>query len=370
MELLHEAVTAGYSNVAHMIDDKDLDALRDRDDFRKMMIDLLDKALAAQRSPNADESPESLSKLFEFAKGYAAVGLKVKALKLHEETMARRKAKLGPDHSDTHASIYEVALALAQQGRLDEAFALGGEIIASLRTQKGPDHPETLAAMRLMAENCVRFGRHADAVKVREEILALVKAKLGPEHPDTLESENELCLIFLKVAAQQAWSGEDKKLAETCGRALELAKDTNDPSKAERTAKMCSVRPTEDTARLEAALTLARKAVELGRDHRDSPWFYLSLGMVEYRRGHFAEADAALITAAETDSGSMWGLRGTAAFYRAMSLYRQGKHDEARKLAAEAASNMKPLPVDAEAPQNHDDLILWMAYKEAKALIK
>jgi hypothetical protein len=35
---------------------------------------------------------------------------------------------------------------------------------------------------------------------------------------------------------------------------------------------------------------------------------------------------------------------------------------------------MKPLPKDEKNPladdANHDDLILWLAYKEAKALIK
>ncbi len=65
---------------------------------------------------------------------------------------------------------------------------------------------------------------------------------------------------------------------------------------------------------------------------------------------------------------------GTSAFYRSMSLFRQGKEDEARKLATEAAAKMKPLPKDEKNPladdADHDDLILWMAYKEAKAMIK
>ena len=63
----------------------------------------------------------------------------------------------------------------------------------------------------------------------------------------------------------------------------------------------------------------------------------------------------------------------TAAFYRAMSLFRQGKEKEARQLASEAAIKMKPLPMDEENPlvggNDADDLILWLAYKEAKAMI-
>jgi hypothetical protein len=57
-----------------------------------------------------------------------------------------------------------------------------------------------------------------------------------------------------------------------------------------------------------------------------------------------------------------------------MSLFRQGKKNEARQLASEAVARMKPLPKDEKNPlagiAQRDDLILWMAYKEAKALIQ
>jgi hypothetical protein len=62
------------------------------------------------------------------------------------------------------------------------------------------------------------------------------------------------------------------------------------------------------------------------------------------------------------------------AFYRAMILFREGKKDEAKKLAAEAAVLMKPLPKDDDNPladgATPDDLILWLTFKEAKALIQ
>jgi hypothetical protein len=52
-------------------------------------------------------------------------------------------------------------------------------------------------------------------------------------------------------------------------------------------------------------------------------------------------------------------------------------YDELRKLAQlalAAAAKMKPLPKDEQNPladnAHHDDLILWLAYKEAKAMMK
>ena len=42
---------------------------------------------------------------------YADLGRHAEALKLHEETLALRKAKLGPDHPDTLSSMNNLATA-------------------------------------------------------------------------------------------------------------------------------------------------------------------------------------------------------------------------------------------------------------------
>jgi hypothetical protein len=135
-----------------------------------------------------------------------------------------------------------------------------------------------------------------------------------------------------------------------------------------------SHRPSGETAELAAALELGRLAVKLGPG---SGWNLLTLGMAEYRSGNDAPAEKALLAAAEavknTRGDAAYYVTVTSSFYRAMSLFRQGKRDEARKLAIAAAAQMKPLPADEQNPlvgsANHDDLILWLAYKEAKAMI-
>jgi eukaryotic-like serine/threonine-protein kinase len=102
-------------------------------------------------------------------------------------------------------------------------------------------------------------------------------------------------------------------------------------------------------------------------------WNLLALGMAEYRSGNDAAADKALLDAAEAGKNTAW-VTGISAFYRAMSLFRQGKPDEARKLAITAAAMMKPLPKDEQNPlannATYEALILWLAYKEAKAMIE
>jgi hypothetical protein len=95
--------------------------------------------------------------------------------------------------------------------------------------------------------------------------------------------------------------------------------------------------------------------------------------MAEYRNGNDLAANQSL-HAAEDASATNRYVPGTSQFYRAMSLFRQGKPDEARRLAIAAAESMKPLPADERNPppgtDDHNDLILWLAYKEAKSMIQ
>ena len=179
-------------------------------------------------------------------------------------------------------------------------------------------------------------------------------------------------MSFWESAMSPLVAGQDKELAATCARALKVGKDTKDPATAERVAKICSLRPADDPTHA-AALVLARRAVELGKGHRYLVYFQMALGMAEYRSGHYAAADAALLAAARLGTNT-YTVSVTTAFYRAMSRFRQGQEAEARQLASEAAVKMNPLPADAKNPlggqDSADDLILWLAFKEAKALMK
>jgi hypothetical protein len=46
MDLLHRAVKAGFQDAAHMAKHTDLDPLRGRDDFKKLLAELAKKAVA------------------------------------------------------------------------------------------------------------------------------------------------------------------------------------------------------------------------------------------------------------------------------------------------------------------------------------
>jgi tetratricopeptide (TPR) repeat protein len=174
--------------------------------------------------------------------------------------------------------------------------------------------------------------------------------------------------LFLTVAALQAWFGREEDFAATRRRILALPRNPNGPRLDSCAARACSLRPSADLAELKAALALG---VEAAKDVPVGVGDHLSLGMAAYRIGNDAAAAEALRAAAITDPNNPT-VAGISAFYRAMNLFRQGKPDEARKLASAAAAKMRPLPGDENNPlagdATPDDLILWLAYKEAKAM--
>jgi WD40 repeat protein/tetratricopeptide (TPR) repeat protein len=215
-----------------------------------------------------------------------------------------------------------------------------------------------------------------DALRERADFRALMTGRFREIVPHiammSAADPNDTALS-LKVAALQAWFGQEKEFAETRKRILAFAKGTKEPTTAERAAKACSTMPYSDKGELDAALVLARTALKLDHSDEWEAWGLLALGMAEYRSGDYPAAEKTLLAATEAGSNNTY-VPGISAFYRAMSLARLGKADEARKVAIAATTNMKPLPADDMNPlarnATHDDVILWLAYKEAKALIQ
>jgi hypothetical protein len=122
------------------------------------------------------------------------------------------------------------------------------------------------------------------------------------------------------------------------------------------------------------ALKLARRAVEVGKTDPLLPSFQMSLGMAEYRNSQYAAADATLAAAEQSSGGPL--IEKTSQLYRLMSLFKQGRQDEAIKQLGEVEARMPPLPADETKPlldgraASADELILWLAYREAKALLQ
>ncbi|MDG3008416.1 serine/threonine-protein kinase [Paludisphaera mucosa] len=358
-------------------------------------IETQQEVVARQTSKVGPEHYDTTFAKLNLARMYDEMGHHAEALKLFEEALPREEAALGRDHPDTLASTTDLAKIYNELGRHAESLSLFEKTLPLLKDKFGPDHRSTLAANSVLADVYSALGREADALRLLEETLARGKAQFGPDHVYTLESMTSLARVHMaagrgdrakalleecsaasrkepasswKVAALQAWFGLDDDFAETRTRILEFARGTNDATTALRAAQVGALRPSDDQAVQRETLDLGRKAVELHKGERQ----LLALGMAEYRIGRFAEAEKTFQSAA-----TPWRditAADTADFYRAMCLFRLGRKEEARDLATRTAGRMKPLPKVGQGPGSGNsgdsgNLILWLAYKEAKMTI-
>jgi tetratricopeptide (TPR) repeat protein len=132
------------------------------------------------------------------ALAYQAAGQLDKALPLLEQTLAKQKEKLGPDHPNTLNSINNLAAAYQAAGQLDRALPLFEQTLAKRKEKLGPDHPNTLTSMNNLAGAYKAADQLDKAVPLYEQTLATSKEKLGPDHPNTLTSMNNLALAYQK----------------------------------------------------------------------------------------------------------------------------------------------------------------------------
>jgi len=234
------------------------------------------------------------------------------------------------------------------------------------------------ALSRLSYDEIGMNGHGGHSAQTTEEFWAgrqhgLTAMSVAALSTESIQNPNDT-ILALKVAALQAWFGLNADYVATCKRELTWGATAVAPIDLERVAKIASLLPVTDPSIQEASLRLARKGWKLGASSAEAPWHSMTLGIAEYRSDHFQAADEAL-RVAEQAPDSQWtnALIGTAAFYRAMSLFKQGRADEARALFAATEARMSPCPADTDplpVAVHHDDLIMWLAHREASALIE
>ena len=180
--------------------------------------------------------------------------------------------------------------------------------------------------------------------------------------------------VRLTLAAWQAWFGKTNGYETTRRQFVQWAARNTDASPAQAAVKAYCLEPSTNAALLAQALSIAQRGVEFRKGTSLQTWYQLSLGMVQYRMGDYADAENSLSVAAQ-NAGQYQDVPPTAAFFRAMSLFQQGHKDEARQLFAQAEAQMTPYPQDPSKPviagqaASHDVIVSWLAYREAKALL-
>jgi tetratricopeptide (TPR) repeat protein len=272
--------------------------------------------------------------------------------------IAQARATLG--QPTQAARLSDEAAALVSEGKMAEADAKYDEALAIARNAGRSEQAATVLAMKTLA------GSYFSAGHGKEAIAVLAKAcEADPSDTDA----------SLTLATWQTWFGQDADYDVTRHRLVQQAEATDQAGTAERAAKAACLRPSTDDVLLTNAVNLAQRGVELGRNSELLPWYQLSFGLAQYRAGHYAAAEQTL-AAAERAFGEFHEMMGIARLFRAMTLFRLHRTDDARHLFTQAAAEIPPPPQDGGKPlvdgkaASHDVLICWLAYKEAGSTLK
>jgi tetratricopeptide (TPR) repeat protein len=120
------------------------------------------------------------------ALSYHDTGQNERALKLLEQTLELKKAKLGPDHPDTLMNLEDYALCLADTGQSDRAGAILDGVIASRRKALGYGHPDTLRSRMNRADIDLARGRLDAAEAADRALLEECRTRLGTDNRVTI----------------------------------------------------------------------------------------------------------------------------------------------------------------------------------------
>jgi tetratricopeptide (TPR) repeat protein len=110
------------------------------------------------------------------------------AIRIHQETLAIKQVKYGPDDRSTLTTLTNLANCYHSLHRYEDALKLRTETLELLRAKYGPDDFDTLMVMHNVGSNLRALGRFAEALRFHEEALARRKTTLGIDHPETLAS--------------------------------------------------------------------------------------------------------------------------------------------------------------------------------------
>jgi serine/threonine protein kinase/Flp pilus assembly protein TadD len=268
---------------------------------------------------------DTLSVTNNLANSYAGLGRYEDALRLHQETLAARRATLGDDHPDTLATENNLAISFEKVGRHDDALELREATLRRTRDRLGGDHIDTLRGMNNLGISYTTFGRHEQAVKLREETLARMKAKFGPDHPNTLACRHNLAQSY------QA-TGRDADSLKLYEETLTLVRVKLPPDHEKTLLVMNNLAwllATAGDAKLRdpaRAVELAAKAARLSPKNAD---FWGTLGAARYRSGDWERASSDLEKAIRL-RGPDDSVNANESFFLAMARWQLGDRAGAR----------------------------------------
>ncbi len=175
--------------------------------------------------------------------------------------------------------------------------------------------------------------------------------------------------LWFHALTVDLWLRDHESYGRRCRALLERFESTTDPVIAERVSKVCLLGspPSDIRAR---AVHLAERSAAANAEKWKEAWHCASRALVAYRAG---DRDDAVKWALATPDGSWYGPGMIAELVIAMTVYREGRPDEARlwlELARVRLETHLPAVEEIALPNNwHDILHFRLLLRESEQLI-
>ncbi|MEZ5941892.1 MAG: protein kinase [Planctomycetaceae bacterium] len=294
---------------------------------------------------------------------------RAKALELREEQVLVCSEAFGDKHLHTINAKRALAGFYRRIGQNNEALKLFEDLLMTSQWVLGPEHLYTRMIVDELIVCCENAGLRDRALSLREERIRLWMKRLASDDTENIRSLDTITYSAMELSAILAWEQRREAHGRLSRPLLYSAASLEYAAGLERVAKIACLLPNAEPASYQKAEKLIRKALELSKDNTVfQPWGRMTLGMALYRTGKFSGAEEVL--AVEKSTGGPVG--ETSAYFRAMALFQQGNEKEAQDLFAATEAKMKPRPEQMGKPFDDvepDQIIVWIAHREADALI-
>lgn len=257
----------------------------------------------------------------------------------------------------------------SNHGRLAEAEALYREQLA----QGAQNGDERLGAMQQLAGFLSVHGSKTEALAIEEQILGLREAQSSA----TPQSENLLANERNTLAQMEAAAGRGEDAKTLLERELQQAELQHGKNSHEYGYALSNLFENRRTAGdYDAAEKLARENVGRAEENaaaepNERVWAVFQLSEVRRAQGHVAEADALREQGVEMNRAAhpRSPLSHTAQFEHAEALVRQGKPEEAVRVAREIANGPEQRDSDDQFGFRHLAQLMATDYKAGAAQV-
>jgi tetratricopeptide (TPR) repeat protein len=177
---------------------------------------LFEQTAAKQKEKLGPDHPETLHTLRYLASGYRVAGKTTQAITLFEQVRDAQVKKLGSDHPTILRTLNALGVAYWQAKQLNKSIPLFEQLLTVQRKRLGEQHEDTLRTLFNLGVNYRDAGRHTDEIRMWEQVY-----RLEHKNPNLRGVGSALLAAYLRAGKTKEATALVKESIATARKTLE-----------------------------------------------------------------------------------------------------------------------------------------------------